>query len=470
MDHYVGPHLQELESDYRTMHRQVEAKVRNELEDVLDRGIDSADKKVSFLARIFGSGDKNTRRLSKRQELDDITFINAYKQRGLETGNDLDGAVFRSLYRVLGTIVATRGYLGRDMDSLLDISTNHASNYLASRYIGKRVNEIMLEAIEIEGYQLIPDADKPILFSLKGASAAGKSSLRPRLREQMDRLGIAANAYGTISPDIWRRLLIDYEALGEAYKYGGRLSSSEVNIIDGKLDRYIRDKADERGSIPHLMVDRFRFDSFNSEKVSRVLQDTYVRYIDTMYMYFVITPPEATVERGWLRGLERGRYKAVDDFLGHCVEAYVGMPKLLFKYLGKSRPGYQFEFLDNSVAKGTFPSLVARGSQGRMQIYRLAPLIDIERYQRINEMATSPHEVHGTAEDLKVSGNLQFLRECIRRIDLIEFVDIETDSVYLNIRSGKFSTIDEGLLKTNLQDETMREAIEILAPQLLRSL
>jgi hypothetical protein len=322
-------------------------------------------------------------------------------------------------------------------------------------------------AIAGEDYELIPDAEKPILISLKGASAAGKSSLRPMLRTMMAELGIEDQGYGTISPDIWRRLLLDYDTLGESYKYAGRFTSHEVNIVDTKLDHYIRAKAEQRHSIPHLMVDRFRFDSFASEKITSVLHKTYVRYIDTMYMYFIVTPPEATVERGWERGLVRGRYKAVEDFLGHCIEAYAGMPRLLFKWLANSKPRYFFEFLDNSVAKGTYPLLIARGTQGSMKIYRPDPLIDIERYQRINVLATAPQQVAAPEEELAVAKNLGFLRQCIARIKLIEFIDVESDSAYLAIRSGSFEVIDAVLFDQNLADDSLRQIVEQLAPDLM---
>jgi hypothetical protein len=287
------------------------------------------------------------------------------------------------------------------------------------------------------------------------------------LSEMMTELGIEDHGYGTISPDIWRRMLLDYDALGESYKYAGRFTSHEINIIDNKLDHYIRAKAEERHSIPHLMVDRFRFDSFASEKITSVLHKTYVRYIDTMYMYFVVTPPEATVERGWERGLVRGRYKAVDDFLGHCIEAYAGMPKLLFKWLANDKPRYFFEFLDNSVPMGTYPELIARGTQGQMQIYRVRSLIDIDRYQRINVLATSPGQVAAPTEQLKVENNLGFLRQCIAKFKLIEFVDVPTDNCYLAIRSGSFEIVDTELFRQNLVDETLREIVGLLAPDLL---
>jgi hypothetical protein len=51
------------------------------------------------------------------------------------------------------------------------------------------------------------------------------------------------------------------------------------------------------------------------------------RFGDLVYMFFMITPPEMTVERAWTRGLKVGRYKAVDDLLAHNVEAYSGIQR-----------------------------------------------------------------------------------------------------------------------------------------------
>jgi hypothetical protein len=43
-------------------------------------------------------------------------------------------------------------------------------------------------------------------------------------------------------------------------------------------------------------------------------------------MFFIITPPEMTVERAWTRGLKVGRYKAVEDLLAHNVEPIPACP------------------------------------------------------------------------------------------------------------------------------------------------
>jgi len=462
---YIIPQLMQIEHGFDTMRTRIEDMTRLELETALTQSPGKQNSKPSFWSGLLKPKPKVSSPTLSRQERE-FELINTYKQNGLGASDGLSAAVYRSLYRVLGSIATTRGFIGNDPQYLANICVRHACNHLGSRDIGKKVGELVKTAIASEGYELIPDADKPILISLKGASAAGKSSLRPMLSEMMSKLGFEDHGYGTISPDIWRRLLLDYDALGESYKYAGRFTSHEINIIDTKTDHYIRAKAEKRHSIPHLMVDRFRFDSFASEKITSVLHKTYVRYIDTMYMYFVVTPPEATVERGWERGLVRGRYKAVEDFLGHCIEAYAGMPKLLFKWLANDKPRYFFEFLDNSVTKGTYPELIARGTQGSMQIYRPRPFIDIERYQRINVLATRPEQVAAAAEQLSVEKNLGFLRQCITKIKLIEFVDVTTETVYLTIRSGSFEITDTERFRQNLADETLAEIVALLAPDL----
>ncbi len=463
---YIIPNLMQIEHGFETMRTQIEDMTQHELETALLQKTPAKKTKPSVWARMLGSKSKPSPATQSRQERE-FELISNYKQSGLSATDELSSAVYRSLYRVLGSIATTRGFVGNDPEYLKNICVRHACNYLGSRKIGSKVGELLDEVINNEGYERIADAEKPILISLKGASAAGKSSLRPNLSDMMTQLGIEDHGYGTISPDIWRRMLADYDALGESYKYAGRFTSHEINIIDTKLDHYIRAKAEHRHSIPHLMVDRFRFDSFASEKITNVLHKTYVRYIDTMYMYFVVTPPETTVERGWERGLVRGRYKAVEDFLGHCIEAYAGMPKLLFKWLANDKPRYFFEFLDNSVAKGTYPELIARGTQGEMQIYQIRPFIDIERYQRINVLATGPNQVAAPPELEAVEKNLGFFKQCIAKFKLIEFVDRKSDSSFLTIHSGSFEIIDAELFKQSLADETLREIVGLLAPDLL---
>ncbi len=466
LEHYIQPHLHEIEQSYDSLCQRIEAFTLQELNSAIENLSPPKAPAPTLWQRLIGSKPQPPAAQQTREERE-FAVINGYKTRQLETRDELEGAVYRSLYRVLGAITRTRGFIGNDPEYLAHICFLHVCNSLCSRVIGRCVGELVKAAVEGEGYALIPDAKSPVLFSLKGASASGKSHLRPMLRSKMASIHIADDAYGTISPDIWRKLLLDYESLGESFKYAGRFTSHEVSVIDARLDRYIRNKAKKSHSIPHLVVDRFRFDSFASEKIGRVLHNTYVRYIDTMYMYFIVTPPEATVERGWARGLERGRYKAVEDYLGHCVEAYEGMAKVLFKWLAYETPRYSFKFMDNSVPKGTAPTLIARGTQGWMQIFEPEPLINIERYKRINIHASSPEQVAAAPSELTVEKNLGFLRQCIKRIEHIEFVDTDSETSYLSILSGRFEIVNLQLFQCKLRDNTLREIILQIAPQLL---
>jgi len=378
--------------------------------------------------------------------------IKTMRQQGLACTEDYQSALYKSLYVVLSAVATHRGRLPQDQDLLAKLVGNQMLNDYGSRFIGSLLDPIVKRAICEQSYQRVQNHDKPILISLKGASAAGKSTLRPLLQEDILDYGLASQNFAIISPDIWRRLFLDYKSLGEDYKYSGRLTSHEVNMVDGKLDRYIRAKAEHRQAIPNLMVDRFRFDSFNSKKIADVLHSTYVQYVDTMHMYFVITPPEATVERGWLRGLERGRYKSVEDFLGHSIEAYEGMPRLFFKWMAYQQPHYQYHFVDNNVAKGQPPRLVAWGDQQAMTIVDPLLLSNIDRYQKINIHAQNPAEVYPKTEAMSIHNNCEFLVNCINALALVEFVTAKGEQPYLQFQRQQAHVINPQLLAQLRQD------------------
>ncbi|WP_111415034.1 hypothetical protein [Billgrantia lactosivorans] len=418
---------------------------------------------VSLLGRWLGRRPAPPRPPDRRSlEERHHDAIQAIKQRGLAAQDEQEQAVYKSAYRVLSSIAAVQGHIGLDREVLARLIIRHAGNDYGSRLIGHLLAPHVERAIDREGYDRVPLADEPILVSLKGASAAGKSSLRHLLRHTLQDLGLPSDRYGTITPDIWRRLLLDYEALAEAYKYAGRLAGKEVKLIDAKLDRYIRDKAQRDRTIPHLLIDRFRFDSFSSETVPQLLDGTYAKYVSTMHMYFVITPPEATVERGWQRGLERGRYKAVSDFLGHCVEAYDGMPRVFFKWLDSPRPRFKYVFLDNSVPRHTPPEVIAHGTREVLHILDPQGLVDIERYKKINTAATCPAEVYPGGDVLAVANNCTFLKQCLAKVPEVRFVDPTSGKTYLRAGSGRFAVEDAELLQARRREAGLAELFAAL--------
>ena len=191
----------------------------------------------------------------------------------------------------------------------------------------------------------------------------------------------------------------------------------------------------------HLLIDRFRFDSFapdSDEAGSNLL----TRFGDYVYLFFVITPPEQLVERAWMRGLEFGRYKAVDDTLAHCVEAYVGVPNVFFTWVHRTDKQMRIEFLDNSVAYGALPKTVAFGDNYTLNVLDVDRLLDIERFGRVDVDATAPDKLYPEPALLAPEHNLGFLRRCIQVFHEVNFADQKSGRIYLRIATGSYTLID----------------------------
>ena len=205
-------------------------------------------------------------------------------------------------------------------------------NGYGSEYIGELLAPLIEAGIAEEGLRALPVQAKPVIMNVKGASAAGKSTLRPLQQQLARRIGVNLAGFRPHQPGHLAESTCSTTIhSARPNKYAGMLTGHEVEIIDQKLDRYMAAKA-RAGRITHLLIDRFRFDSFAAQPGEEEGGRLLTRFGDLVYMFFVVTPPEATVERAWGRGLEFGRYKAVDDLLDHNVEAFTGMPRLFFTW------------------------------------------------------------------------------------------------------------------------------------------
>jgi hypothetical protein len=253
--------------------------------------------------------------------------------------------------------------------------------------------------------------------------------------------------------------------LGSAYKYAGAFTAEELQMVDQKLDRYMASKA-RRGEMSHLLIDRFRFDSFapDSEEAGSNLLS---RFGHSLYLFFVITPPEMLVERAWKRGLEFGRFKAVDDTLAHAVEAYSGMPDVFFTWIRRSDKRILFEFLDNTVRLGERPHTAAFGDNDTFNVLDVKATLDIERYARIDVTAVAPQALYHRRDMLRPSQNVGFLKRCITHFRRVNFADQGTGRIYLRIENGAPAFRDGAMLLIALSDPETFAAIEAVAPTAL---
>ncbi len=388
--------------------------------------------------------------------------ISAWEADALVADDPLRSAACRALARVVAALVTRHGELWGTPALIADVATNLACNDFGSDEIGRLIDPIVRTAAAREGYALLPLQAQPVIMNTKGASAAGKSTMRPVQKALAQRIGVRWADFALISPDIWRKQLLDYASLGAAYKYGGACTGDELQIIDQKLDRYMARKALTEGTT-HLLIDRFRFDSFapdSSEAGSNLL----TRFGHTVYMFFMLTPPQAIVERAWRRGLEVGRYKSVDDLLAHNIDAYAGMPELFFTWALRGDKDVHCEFLDNTVPLGELPRTAAFGWNGELNVLDVKAMLDIERYRKVDVDATEPDELFADPAAQAPARNTGFLVDCARRLPQLNFVAPATGLIYLHIEAGVPIWADAAALARALTDDDVRAGINAVAP------
>jgi hypothetical protein len=388
--------------------------------------------------------------------------IRECEQAANSPGDALRRTGCKALARVMAALFTTQGHAWGTPDLIVSLATTLAINIHGSDVIGRLIEPILRRAASSEGYALLPNQEQPVVINTKGPSASGKSTLRPLQKKLAGNLGVQWRDFALISPDIWRKQLLDYGSLGSAFLYAGAFTSEELQIVDQKLDRYMALKH-ERGDMAHLLIDRFRFDSFapdSDEAGSNLL----TRFGHSVYLFFVITPPELLVERAWKRGLEFGRYKAVDDTLAHSVEAYTGMPAVFFTWVRRTDKQIHIEFLDNSVSFGELPRTVAFGTNYALNVLDIGRMLDIERYGRIDVNAPRASDLYADRAVLAPEHNLGFLRRCLETFREVSFAEQATGRLYLRMQSGVPTLVDREALQNAVADPDISSALRLLAP------
>ncbi|HMB49006.1 MAG TPA: hypothetical protein VKN63_12085, partial [Afifellaceae bacterium] len=420
LEAHIAPEMAALTESHEALRRQAMDFLTAELADHFSPSAPAAKQKPakpSLFNRLFSGGEKKQKPSASAGRRPDADPVPGWRKSTASADDPFRRACLEALAKVAGAISGHRGRLLGDPQTIAGLAANLVGNGYGSKLLGEAISPLIGRAAEAENYRFLQAQEKPVVMNVKGASAAGKSTIRPQQRQLAGQLGIPWDDFALISPDYWRKFLLDYDSLGEAYKYAAMLTGHELEIIDKKLDRYMADKA-ARGAMSHLLIDRFRFDSFTVADGRDVDSPLLTRFGDLIFMFFMITPPDATVERAWSRGLKTGRYKAVDDLLYHNIEAYTGIPHLFFSWASVNQKRVHYEFLDNSVAEGELPRTVAFGWNGTMTILDIKYLLDIERYRKINIDAQRPEDVYDS-EQMAPELNTAFLEQCAGRIPTI---------------------------------------------------
>ena len=460
---HVQPRMADVTAEYE--------RVRGEVSALIDRE----------LARLFAPATTPTRKrspfafLTGRRAAADAPDSSPNREPRIAADWDakahgaadpLEAAAYRALARVLSALLVRHGRAWGSREMIARLAVDIACNDAASDAIGRLIEPWLAEAVRAEGYRRLPPQAQPVVMNTKGASASGKSTLRPLQRALASRISVEWSDFALISPDIWRKQLLDYESLETHYKYAGSFTGEELKIVDQKFDRYMARKG-ARGEMPHLLIDRFRFDSF-APYSDQAGSNLLTRFGQILYLFFMITPPASLVERAWKRGLDVGRYKAVDDTLAHGVEAYSGMPELFFTWVERRDKRMHFEFLDNRVRLPERPRTVAFGWNDAMNVFDVGSLLDVERYRHVDIAAKSPETLYADPRLLAPAANTGFLRDCLERFEQVNFAEQASGRVYLHVAHGMPIWADPDALARALRDDDTREALANVLPAALR--
>jgi hypothetical protein len=467
LSEYLDPEMHSIVAAYDQARAQVNSAVEAALRDaVFPQQPAAAPRGAALALRLVGGNYWRRRPASPVQDRGwGPAQILDCERRAAAVPEPLQRLVYRNLARVLSALFAVNGHAWGTRELIASVTGDLVCNSFCSDAVGTAIEPLLRRAALAEGYGLLPRQQRPIVINTKGASASGKSTLRPLQKKLAGDIGANWSDFALISPDIWRKQLLDYGALGAAYKYAGAFSGEELQIVDQKLDRYMARKH-ASGEMTHLLIDRFRFDSFapDSEEAGSNL---LTRFGDTVYLFFVITPPEMLVERAWKRGLEFGRYKAVDDTLSHAVDAYTGMPGVFFTWVRRADKRIQFEFLDNTVALGESPRTVAFGDNDTVNVLDLRRMLDIDRYGRVSIDATAPEKLYRDPRLLAPEHNTNFLRRCVEGFRIVNFADQASGRIYLQIESGIPVAVDAGALQDAIRDPDTLAGVRAVAPRAL---
>ena len=467
LEQYIMPDIDEFIESHQTLKRDTEKFFTSELASQFSITPDKPPQQTNkkSLLNLFGwrkpaQQDNQDTRLDLDPRQLERRVLENWQKKITTCDDPFEKACFEALYWTVSSIIKHRGGLIGNHSIIITISTNRLCNNYGSEQLGKAIEFCLARAVKEGGYRRLPAQEKPVVMNVKGASAAGKSTMRQQQKALAQRLGVKWQDFALISPDIWRKYLLDYDSLGPAYKYAGMLSGHELEMIDQKLDRYMAQKA-ARGEISHFLIDRFRFDSFVADQDSAQDSKLLSRFGDVIFMAFMITPPDETVKRAWSRGLQFGRYKAVDDLLHHNVEAFTGMPQLFFNWAGLANKKVHYEFLDNSVEHGKLPRTIAFGWNGAMTVLDIKCLLDIDRYTKINIEAENPQDVYD--DKLMVAqNNTAFLERCCREIPEINFANQQNGQIYGHMENGNWIWRDQEYFSRLPEGGDERVALEAI--------
>ena len=264
LDNHIAPEQEALDAAYEVLRRALAASIEKELALFYPvapgKPAATASSAAGRLRALF-QRSRETEASADSGDDSEAAVIAAWEASARATADVVRMAACRALVRVASALVVRHGRIWGGREAIAGLALDLAANAYGSEFIGGLIEPMIARALASEAFVLLPRQERPVVMNTKGASASGKSTLRPLQRQLAADIGVDWSEFALISPDIWRKQLLDYGSLGRRVQIRGRVHRRGAAIVDQKLDRYMARKA-QRGEMSHLLIDRFRFDSF----------------------------------------------------------------------------------------------------------------------------------------------------------------------------------------------------------------
>src|ERR1700732_4840644 len=239
LNRYIAPHRTELAQVFEQLRSAASVMIERELAEAFaDPRPAVEDRGSRWRRQLFASGKskKRSRFPIETAAERDRRIVSEWRKK-TETANDrLDEACFDALNRIATGVMNRHGRVRGENALLRELAVTFVCNEYGSEAIGNAIVPFFQEAVSREGYRRLPRQEEPVVMNVKGASAAGKSTMRPLQRILARKLNFCWEEFALISPDIWRKFLLDYGSLGPAYKRAASPTVQEILCIAQKHD------------------------------------------------------------------------------------------------------------------------------------------------------------------------------------------------------------------------------------------
>ena len=160
---------------------QISELMHRELADSFEREtLPSAPERKGLFSRLgFGRKERPASLPSETAKDRGARILSTWERKADAAHAVLERRAYQALIKAASAVIRRHGHFIGDATLLTKLAVPLACNAHRSEAIGHHIEPYFLQGVAEEGYKLLPYQEHPVIMDVKGASASGKSTLRP---------------------------------------------------------------------------------------------------------------------------------------------------------------------------------------------------------------------------------------------------------------------------------------------------